>query len=168
MLLFFFSLVWLFSTLTMVICLDDIVWIVVHHFFDCLGTAASCIWYTRNADMPISFIWDVSASFQKDLWQIFNKLTTIGVTSGYGFAYPFRTHEITTVVLDVRAAQSLDLGAVFCRSLFALLSFFVLSFVLHVLLRITLLVTPLLISHLKVVSSNHDHGEGPLEKNIIW
>ena len=131
-----------------------------------LVTAASCIWYTRNADMPISFIWDVSASFQKDLWQIFNKLTTIGVTSGYGFAYPSRTHEITTVVLDVRAAQSLDLGSVFCRSLFALLSFFVLSFVLHVLLRITLLVTPLIISHLKVVSSNHDHGEGPLDKTL--
>jgi hypothetical protein len=77
-----------------------------------------------------------------------------------------RTHEITTVVLDVRAAQSLDLGAVFCRSLFAFLSLFVLSFVLHVLLRITLLVTPLIISHLKVVSSNHDHGEGPLDNTL--
>ena len=127
---------------------------------DCLGTAASCIWYTRNADILISFIWDVSASFQKDLWQIFNKLTTIGVTSGYGFAYPSRTHEITTVVLDVRAAQSLDLGAVFYRSLFALLSFFVLPLYCMSFFELRLLATPLIISHLKVVSSNHGHGEG--------
>jgi len=36
-----------------------------------LGTAASCIWYTRNADIFIWFIWDVSVSFQKDLCQMF-------------------------------------------------------------------------------------------------
>jgi hypothetical protein len=29
-----------------------------------------------------------------------------------------------------------------------------------------LLVTPLIISHLKVVSSNHGHGEGPLDKTL--
>jgi hypothetical protein len=145
----------------MVIRLDDIAWIVVHHFlvrlfWDC------CKLYLIYKERRHAYIiiWDVSASFQKDLCQICNKLTTIGVTSRYGFAYPSRTHELTTVVLEVRAAQSLDLGAVFCRLLFALLSFFVLPLYCMSFFELRLLATPLIISHLKVVSSNHGHGEG--------
>ena len=107
----------------------------------------------------------MNVNFQNDLCQIFNKLTTNGITSWEEFAYPSRSHELTTVILEVRDAQYLDLGTVFCRSLFALLSLFVLPLY-CMSFQLRLLVTPLIISHLKVVSSNHDHGEGPLDKTL--
>jgi hypothetical protein len=50
--------------------------------------------------------------------------------------------------------------------LFALLSFFVLPLYCMSFFELRLLVTPLVISHLKVVSSNHGHGEGPLDKTL--
>ena len=50
-----------------------------------------------NADMLVSFIWDVSVSFQKDLCQIYNKFTTMFVTNGYGFSYHSRAHELLSL-----------------------------------------------------------------------
>ena len=61
-------------------------------------------------------------------------------------------------MLDVRVTQSLDLGEVFCRSLFAFLSLLVLPLYCMSFFELRLLVTPLVISHLQVVSSNYGNS----------
>ena len=52
--------------------------------------------------------------------------TTGDSTSGAETAYPYGTHEFTSVFRGVRVTRSLVLRVMFCRSLFVPLSFFIL------------------------------------------
>ena len=61
----------------------------------------------------------------------------MGATSGAGTVYLSGEHEFAPPFSEVRVARSLGFCVVFCRSLFALLPFFLLSIVLSVRLRFT-------------------------------
>ena len=66
-----------------------------------------------------------------------NEINTTGWTSGARTAYPSGTPEFFPGFSEVRVTRSLVLCVMFCRSLFVLLSFFLLAIVLSVLLQIT-------------------------------
>jgi len=56
--------------------------------------------------------------------RVCNKSNTTGATCGSGTAYPSEAPEFTPSFSGLRVARSLVFCVVFCRSLFALLSFF--------------------------------------------
>jgi hypothetical protein len=69
-----------------------------------------------------------------------NKSNKTGTTCGTGTAYPSGASQMFS---GVRVARSLVFCVMFCKSLFVILSFFLLAIVLSVLHRFTLLITPL-------------------------
>ena len=82
----------------------------------------------------------------------------MGVTCGAGTAYPFRASELTPVFSEVCVARSLVFSVVFCRLLFVLLSFFLLTLVLSVLLRLRLLVTSLVSSNFALFNIKYSYS----------
>jgi hypothetical protein len=80
--------------------------------------------------ITLSTICSVCRNYNTDLssfmtyHRVYNKLNTKGARCGPGTDYPSGTPEFTSGFSEVRVARSFVFCAMFCRSLFVILSFF--------------------------------------------